>query len=213
MGRYLMLSAAMMALFLALFGLVEALGVPLLSEGSWQSAEGDLVLPEGGAAGAAIGIGLLVVDVLLPVPSSLVMLAHGAMFGVALGTLLSLVGSTLAGVVAFWLGRRGGPLLDKLVPPEDRQRADALLERYGALALIVTRPVPMIAETLAILAGTSSMSMGRAALAMLLGSIPASALYAITGATAARLDNMLWVFGLVLLIAGGFWWTARKLNP
>ncbi|MFN3197512.1 MAG: TVP38/TMEM64 family protein [Bradymonadia bacterium] len=211
MGRYGLISLGMIVVFLALFGVVEALGVPLLSEGSWIDGEGQLVLPEHSGAGAAlIGVVLLVVDVLLPVPSSVVMLAHGALFGVVGGTALSLVGSTLAGAVAFWLGRRGGPLLQRLVSESDRARADALLARYGLVALVITRPVPMIAETLAILAGTSSLRAGPAVLAMALGSIPAAALYAVTGATAARLDNMLWIFALVMVIAGGFWWVARR---
>ena len=88
--------------------------------------------------------------VALPVPFSLVMVAHGALFGVAVGTtLLSVVGSTVAALVGFALGRRGGPLLTRLVPPEERVRADRLLTRWGTLAIIVTRPVPLLAETTA----------------------------------------------------------------
>lgn len=210
MGRYVLVSVAMILFFLALFGLIEALGVPLLSEGSWLDADGNLMVPEGGLEIALIGVALLVVDVLLPVPSSLVMMAHGAIFGAWVGMALSLVGSTLAGAVAFWLGRRGGPLLHRLVTPEEQARADAMLRRYGLVALIVTRPLPMIAETLAIFAGTSSLKPGPAILAMALGAIPASALYAITGATAARLDNMLLMLGLVTVIAVGFWWLAHR---
>src|SRR5215211_6626130 len=50
---------------------------------------------------------LLVVDVVLPVPSNLVMIAHGALFGVAIGTFLSLVGSIGAALVGFAIGQRG----------------------------------------------------------------------------------------------------------
>ncbi len=37
-----------------------------------------------GVVAALVGVGLLVADVVLPVPSSVVMLAHGALFGVVL---------------------------------------------------------------------------------------------------------------------------------
>ncbi len=95
------------------------------------------------------------VDVALSVPSSLVMVAHGAHLGVVIGTVLSVVGSTGAALVGFALGRRGGPLLARLVPPEERTRADRLLARWGTLAIIITRPVPLLAQTTAVMAGTS----------------------------------------------------------
>jgi uncharacterized membrane protein YdjX (TVP38/TMEM64 family) len=185
--------------------LAEWLGVPLLTDpGPWLS--------RGGWIAAALGVGLLVADVLLPVPSSLVMIAHGALFGVVGGTLLSLVGSLGAGLFGFALGRRGGPLLDRLVPLDERQRANVLLQRWGDLAIVVTRPVPILAETLAILAGTSSMTWGRMTLATFAGSLPAALIYALAGATARRLDNVALVFGLVLAVTGVFWLVGKRLR-
>lgn len=195
----------MLAFFLSLFFLVEALGIRLLVEPTpW--------LNRGGAAAAALGVGLLVADVLLPVPSSLVMMAHGALFGVLGGTLLSLAGSTGASLLGFWLGRRGGNLLERLVPAQQRERADDMLKRWGTLAIIVTRPVPLLAETIAIMAGTSSMGWGSVALAALAGSLPPALLYALTGASVAKFQNTALVFVFVLLVAGSFWMFGRTLE-
>ena len=205
MKRYWLLTVLMMVLFLVLFGIAEWLQVPLLTD------PGPL-LAEGGWIAAAVGVGLLVVDVALPVPSSLVMIAHGALFGVVGGTLLSLLGSLGAALFGFWIGRRGGPLFARLVPEDERRRADALLQEWGDLAIVVTRPVPILAETVAILAGASLMSPGRMVLATLAGSLPAALLYALTGATARGLDNTVLVFSLVLLVAGLFWAVGRKLR-
>jgi uncharacterized membrane protein YdjX (TVP38/TMEM64 family) len=205
MKRYALLTLAMMASFLALFGLAEWLGVPLLTDpGPWLS--------QGGWIAAMLGFGLLVADVLLPVPSSLVMIAHGALFGVVGGTLLSLAGSLGAGLFGFALGRRGGPLLDRLVPLDERQRANVLLQRWGDLAIVITRPVPILAETLSILAGTSSMTWTRMTLATFAGSLPAALIYALAGATARRLDNVALVFGLVLAVTGVFWLVGKGLR-
>ena len=205
MRSYALLAAGMAAAFLALFGLVQALGVPLLADPTpWLAGSA--------GAAAAVGVGLLVLDVFLPVPSSLVMVAHGALFGVAGGTLLSLAGGVGAGVLGFALGRWGSPLLLARVPPEERRRADALLERWGALAVVVTRPVPILAETVAILAGASPLGWPRFLLATAAGTLPAALLYAVTGATAARLGNAFLVFGLVLLVAGAFWWAGRRMG-
>ncbi len=205
MKRYGLLTAAMMAIFLGLFLAVEALGIPILTDPEpW--------LAEGGAAAAAVGIGLLVGDVVLPVPATLVMIAHGALFGVGVGTLVSLAGGLGAGLLGFFLGRRGGPLLARLISREERRRADALLAEWGDLAVIVTRPVPIVAETVAILAGASPMRWRRMALATVAGCLPAAAIYAVTGATARRLDDTVLVFGLVLAVAGLFWILGRRFR-
>ena len=156
---------------------------------------------------------MLVVDAALPVPSSLVMVAHGTRFGVAIGTVLSIVGSTGAALLGFALGRRGGPLLTQLVPPEERAWADRLLVRWGTLAIIVTRPVPLLAETTAIMAGASPLGWRRVALAALAGSLPGALLYALTGAVATSFQNGALVFGLVILVAGLSWLLGRWLEP
>jgi uncharacterized membrane protein YdjX (TVP38/TMEM64 family) len=205
MKRYLLLTAAMMAVMLLLFGIVEALGVPLLTDPR-ASLRGL------GSLAAPLGVGLLIADVVLPVPSSLVMIALGALFGIALGTALSFVGTLGAALLGFALGRRGGPLLERLVPAEERARANALLDRWGDMAVVVTRPVPILAETVAILAGASTMTWRRLTLATAAGALPGSLIYAIAGATAATLDSTAAVFGLVLAISGVFWLVGRRLK-
>src|SRR5215212_9931990 len=95
-----MIAALLFGILLTLFLLVEALNVTLLKEPSFW-------LEQAGVLAGFAGVCLLVVDVALPVPSSLVMVAHGALFGVAVGTALSLVGSTGAALVGFAVGRRG----------------------------------------------------------------------------------------------------------
>jgi uncharacterized membrane protein YdjX (TVP38/TMEM64 family) len=204
MKRFWLLTGSMMVLFLVLFGIAEWLHVPILTD------PGPL-LSRGGWLAAAGGVLLLIADVVLPVPASLVMILHGALFGVVAGTLLSLAGALGAALFGFWIGRRGGPLYARLVPEDERRRADALLREWGDLAIIVTRPVPILAETMAILAGASPMGWGRMLLATFAGSVPAALLYALAGATARSLDNAALVFGLVLLVAGVFWLIGRTL--
>jgi uncharacterized membrane protein YdjX (TVP38/TMEM64 family) len=148
---------------------------------------------------------LLIADVLLPVPSSIVMVAHGALFGVLWGTILSLLGSVGAAAFGFAIGRRGGALLERVVTPAERARASSILVRWGTLAIIVTRPVPLLAETVAIMAGASTMSWRAVIMASIAGSLPPSLLYALTGAAVANLQNTALMFGIVLLVAGLFW--------
>ena len=198
MMRYSAIVSAIFAFFLVSFLVVEVIDVPLLKDPStWLGGASMLT--------ALLGIGLLAADVILPVPSSVVMVANGALFGVIGGTLLSVGGSTGAALIGFSIGRRGGPLMARLVPPKEHARADHLLSRWGGLAMVVTRPVPLLAETVAIMAGTSPLGWRQAALASFVGSLPPALLYALTGATTAALTSGVLMFGLVLLIAGIFW--------
>jgi uncharacterized membrane protein YdjX (TVP38/TMEM64 family) len=205
MKRYLLITLAMMAFFLLLFFVVESLGIRLLVDPTpWMR--------HGGVLAAALGVGLLVADVLLPVPSSLVMVAHGALFGVVTGTLLSLLGSMGAALFGFALGRRGGKLIERLVSPEERARANKMLARWGSLAVVVTRPVPLLAETVSIMTGASSLGWGRMALASFVGSLPPALLYALTGAAYANFQSATLMFGAVLLVAGSFFAIGRLLD-
>ncbi|MET1088737.1 MAG: VTT domain-containing protein [Arthrobacter sp.] len=196
MRHYITVVFALLLIFLAMFALVEAADIAFLTDPT-----GDLA-GAGPYMAAAVGVGLLIADVVLPVPSSLVMIMHGALFGVVLGTVLSLAGSLGAALVGFAIGRRGGPLLDKLVPASERRRADDLLGRWGAIAVVVTRPVPLLAETTAVLAGAShSISWQRFIAAATTGSLPMAVLYAAAGATAVGFANLGLVFALALALA------------
>lgn len=204
MKRYLMLTAALIAFLTILFVVVETLGVPLLTDPT-------PLMKHGGVLAAILGVGLLIADVVLPVPSSLVMVAHGALFGVVIGTLLSLAGSVGAALFGFAIGRRGGKFLNRTVTPAEQLRANAFLAQWGALAIIVTRPIPLLAETVAIMSGASSLGWRTVALASIAGSLPPALLYALTGAAVANFQNTSLMLAVVLLVAGLFWLLGRLI--
>jgi uncharacterized membrane protein YdjX (TVP38/TMEM64 family) len=173
---YVAVGVLLCALMLALFGLAQLLDVPLLSDESPD-------LGGAGAATAAASFALLAGDVVLPVPSSAVMLANGLLFGWAAGAALSLGGSVAAALLGGIIGRRGGALLERLVPTARQVTINRALERRGTLAIILTRPVPIVAETAAILAGAAGMSLRRLGLAAAIGALPPALIYAIAGAS------------------------------
>ncbi|MDP8924305.1 MAG: VTT domain-containing protein [Chloroflexota bacterium] len=203
--RYWTVAGLVLVGLLVLFLVVEALEVPLLADPSpW--------LERGGPVAALVGTFLLTIDVLLPVPSNVVMLANGALYGVVVGTLLSLTGSMGAAVAAFAIGRRGGKILDAFVPASERRRADRLLARWGVVAIVVSRPLPLLAETVMVLAGASPLGWSRSMLAATLGLLPPCLLYALVGATAIGLREGALTFGLVLLIAATLGLAARQVE-
>src|ERR671916_3242361 len=161
---YATVFAGLVLLFLAMFALVEQLRLPLLTDprpgltaGSWATG--------------VLGMSLLVADVVLPVPSSGVMVVHGAVYGLLAGSILSFIGGTGATVTAFLLGRRSRSLLERVAGPEQQARATALLDRFGVWAILLTRPVPVLAETVAIMAGTGRLRWWQAACAGALGNL------------------------------------------
>jgi uncharacterized membrane protein YdjX (TVP38/TMEM64 family) len=201
--RYWSLVGAVLAVFLATFAVAAALAVPLLEDPA-------PLLRGGGLVAALGGLGLLVTDVVLPVPSSLVMIAHGALFGAVVGAALSLVGGVGATLVGYGLGRWAGPpTLRKVCSVAERERAGRLVDRWGLLAIVVTRPVPLLAETVAVVAGAQRLGLPRVALASVVGVLPAAALYAVAGAIGWSGATDLAVFGLVLLVAVLMWVVGR----
>jgi uncharacterized membrane protein YdjX (TVP38/TMEM64 family) len=206
MRSYWILLGVMSALFLALFGLVEWLQIPWLTDPTpWLQGSG-----RWGAA--ALGVFLLVADVFLPIPASLIMVAHGALFGTVGGTLLNLFGGVAASAAGFAVGRWGSASLHRFVPEDERRRADALLKRWGDLGVVVTRPVPILAESVAILAGTSPLTWRRFLVASTGGILPAAFLYALTGHTAKHMDSVFLMFGLVMVVAAVVWFGGRRLR-
>jgi uncharacterized membrane protein YdjX (TVP38/TMEM64 family) len=177
---YAAVFAALVLLFLATFAVVEQSQLPLLTD----SRPG---LTAGPWMAGVIGVGLLLADVVLPVPSSGVMVVHGAVYGVVIGSILSLLGGTGATVVAFLLGRRSRATLERLAGPEQQARATALLDRFGIWAVLLTRPVPVLAETVAIMAGTGRLGWWQATWAGALGTLLPAVGYAAAGTLGATL--------------------------
>lgn len=137
--------------------------------------------------GWLLGMALLLVDLLLPIPATGIMTALGMVYGFWLGWLFAATGSALAGIVGYALVRSGGDALARrLAKPAELQSFRALFERWGALAVISSRALPILPEVMAVLAGLARMRFGHFLAALLAGTVPVSALYAWWGASHGR---------------------------
>jgi uncharacterized membrane protein YdjX (TVP38/TMEM64 family) len=190
---------------LLLFGLVEWAALPLLTDPQ-------LAMRSAGVATALLGLGLLTADVFLPVPSSVVMVAHGALFGLVPGAALSLLGGVSAALVGFALGRRGRGVVERVTTPAQRAEADRLLTRWGPWAVVSTRAVPVLAETVAVLAGTSPMRWSVLICAGAAGTAVPALLYAAVGANADTAPSMVLAVVLALVFSGLVVGTSGRLR-
>ncbi|MFC7622936.1 TVP38/TMEM64 family protein [Microlunatus sp. GCM10028923] len=203
---YLIMIGGMIVIFLALFAVVEASGIPVLTDPQPIRGLGR------GLVGLA-GVGLLVADVLLPVPSSGIMIMNGAVYGPVAGAALSMIGGTGATLTGYLIGRRSRRLVGRLTSAEQRARANRLLDRYGLWLVIVTRPVPILAETVALMAGTGAARWWQVTGAGAIGTVVPAIAYALVGASAGTVVAGIVIFLLVLLLATVAWlvqWLVRR---
>jgi uncharacterized membrane protein YdjX (TVP38/TMEM64 family) len=143
--------------------------------------------PSSGPMTAAIIIGLLATDILLPTPSSMISTLGGWQLGWLGGTLASWVGMTLGAVIGFVLARRWGrPLALWFSREDDLDRMQGLSQRFGPAVLIISRGVPVLAEASVLLMGIHQLSWRRFLPAVLLSNLGIAFAYSAFGKYAER---------------------------
>jgi uncharacterized membrane protein YdjX (TVP38/TMEM64 family) len=166
----------------------------------------------GAGPGSALAIaGLLASDVFLPVPSSLVMVLSGAAFGVIRGALIALAGSVLGEWLGFELVRRyGRRFAVRLVGEEDLVRFNRFFERHGAVAVVVTRPLPVVMETISVVAGLSRMRRAEFLIASILGTAPIVFVYAYAGAYSREAGSLVPAAVIIVALGSAGWLMYRS---
>jgi uncharacterized membrane protein YdjX (TVP38/TMEM64 family) len=136
--------------------------------------------------------GLLATDIVLPVPSSLVSTACGFFLGVVSGTLTSWAGMNASCLMGFaitmWLGR---PLAARLLQPREMEQLERMSHRYGAWALVLARPVPVLAEASVLFAGLGRVRPRQFLVLTTLSNGGISVTYALIGALSADINAFL----------------------
>ena len=139
-------------------------------------------LRELGPWAAAAGVGLLVADIALPIPSTIVMSALGATCGFGVGGLLAIVGSMLAGLTAYGLARWAGrPAAIWIAGEDSLVRTEELFTRGGAWLVLTSRWLPILPEAVACLAGLARMPFRTFFWALTVGSVPLGLTFAWVG--------------------------------
>ena len=178
--------------------LVIGVSVPLVMFGDrfnvmirdWMTA------PESALAVAAIGIALLVADLLLAIPSALVIALMGGLIGGVAATIAGTIGMSLACVWGYLLGRSiGRDFSDDDREQKEFTTATNMLHRFGPIALVIARPVPILAEVSVIAAAALGLPITTVLVTTTLANLGISALYAFVGASAEGWLGISLVFG------------------
>ena len=144
-------------------------------------------------ASAAVVVIALVADLLLPVPSSVVMVVAGWLGGAWLGTLLGPIGQMGGAWLGYVLARHyGRPWVAARASEGALAEADTWMGKYGGLVVVLSRPVPMMTETVSCLAGATNMPLRPYLGWSLAGTLPTAAVYAFAGSHARDVDDLGW---------------------
>ena len=146
--------------------------------------------------------GLLALDVVLPVPSSIVSTAAGVLLGFWRGAIVVWTGMMVACLIAYWLGARFSGFARRFVGEEGIARADRLGQRYGDWTIILCRPVPVLAEASVIFAGLVRAPFPRFLVLTSLSNLGIAIGYAAFGAYSMSMDSFLVAFLGALAIPG-----------
>jgi uncharacterized membrane protein YdjX (TVP38/TMEM64 family) len=150
---------------------------------------------------------VLMSDIILPVPSSIIMFTNGYVLGTAYGTAISLLSLSAGAIVGYYLGRFTS--LGLRSGADDK--ANSILSVYGPLSILITRGIPVLSETICIICGFNKMPFKKYLIYNIIGYFPLCLLYAFCGSIGYDKNIFLVSFGCSIFIAATFWFFGRKL--
>ena len=128
-------------------------------------------------------LGVLASDIFFPIPSSAVMTFAGGIMRFWNAVLASWIGLSLGSAVGFgfarWLGK---PFTSKFAEAEDLARIESVATKFGPAALLLTRPLPILAEACVLLMGTTELSWRRFAVPVVAANLGLAVFYVSCGA-------------------------------
>ncbi|MCP2257714.1 putative membrane protein YdjX, TVP38/TMEM64 family, SNARE-associated domain [Streptoalloteichus tenebrarius] len=130
-------------------------------------------------------VAVYVAAALVLVPRPLLSLAGGTLFGAVAGSALAVVGATAAALASFFVARAlGRDLVAARLERGALGRVDGLLRRHGWLAVLQLRLLPVVPFSAVNYAcGVTSLRPAHFALGTAVGSVPATVLVVLAGAS------------------------------
>lgn len=169
--------------------------------------------PGGTATAGALIVALLTFDLVLPVPSSVLMTLSGTCLGWPAGAAASFVGAMGSALLGFGLCRRyGRRAFERFVGADDARRISRFLERHGAWGILLSRSVPMLTETVSCVAGLGSMPARTFAALSAAGTLPLCIVYAWAGSRSGVGAGMGWALLLAFALPAAGFGLLRRLR-
>jgi uncharacterized membrane protein YdjX (TVP38/TMEM64 family) len=155
------------------------------------------------------GLLLITSDIILPVPSTIIMSALGLIYGWWQGGLLASAGAFFAGIIAYaacrWLGR---PAALWLAGQHALEKGESLFRRHGGWLVALSRWMPVLPEAIACLAGLVRMDLRTFSLALACGCVPVGFAFAAIGAVGKSSPSL--AVGLSACLPLGLWLVSKR---
>ncbi len=136
------------------------------------------------AGGLLFLFGMMIIQALaIPIPSELVLIAGGLAFEFPFGWLVGALGSIVAGVLSFYISRKGGrSLAIRLVGEKGIKFADNWFNRWGGWAILLGRFAPFIPfDAISYSAGLTTMKLKNFLIPTVIGTLPRTLFYTSLG--------------------------------
>ena len=175
----------------------------------WFSSDGAVAwIRSWGAWGWLAIVGLLMSDLVLPIPATPVMSAAGYVYGPVVGGLISAAGSFCAGLAGYGLCRAfGRGIAARLAGEKEMTEHETLFQRSGPWLVAASRWLPLLPEVVSCLAGLTRMPLRVFVVALACGSIPLGFVYAGIGAAGQEHPGL--ALGLSVLAPVVLWALVR----
>jgi uncharacterized membrane protein YdjX (TVP38/TMEM64 family) len=198
MKRLISMFVGLCIFFLLIFLVCELLNIEFLKDPSEFLNNVSKSGPGGKWMVATITFSLLIADIVLPLPSNIIMTLNGKFFGLIPGAILSFVAYTISAQIAYYLGAKSKGIAKHLLSEEELSKGKKILRDWGLMAIILSRPIPILAESICIVAGASSIGWKRLTIAAAIGSLPPAVIYAYAGSKMQDGASFIFVFGVVI---------------
>lgn len=159
---------------------------------------------------AGIGTLLLTADVALPIPSSIISALLCLLAGPLLGAAAILIGMTGSFLCGYYLGRLiPRDSLRRWVGPELWDSVSRQAARSGAIWIMASRPVPVLAEATSIISGSLGVPFKPAMLAAVLSSAAVAGCYGAAAAVGLSKGGFWLAFAMSVTLAASLWFLSR----
>ncbi len=187
----------------------------LIWGGTWEeifSLAGSVQwLRSAGPWGWAAGVLLLMGDLVLPIPSTVVISALGFIYGIFLGGIIASTGLIAAGVAGYGVGFLcGEKLARRWLGEHDFNRGQALFAQGGGWLIAVSRAIPILPEVISCTAGLVRMPFSKFLTALACGCLPMGFVFAAIGH--AGHEAPAWAVGLSVVLPAVLWMAASRIK-
>jgi uncharacterized membrane protein YdjX (TVP38/TMEM64 family) len=126
---------------------------------------------------------MLVQCIVAPIPSELVQVVGGLIFGITWGSILSLIGIMMTSFVGYYIAIKGGAhVIAAAIGQKNVKLMEKFISKYGIWAMIIGRGIPVIPfDLMTYGAGLVNMRKKDFVIGTLIGAIPRSIFYAWIG--------------------------------